>query len=120
MRSSQTPCPTGFASPALPAASRLTRISFHRHAGAKLQQKFSVADLDKAFMRYVDVLTITGDPLAKRRPAFTSPATVDASGQLALTGNYGFAKVVFNFQLKYEQEAGVWKVVGIDTWVVPT
>lgn len=84
------------------------------HDIAELWQKQTTPEklqaLFKDFMdKEIDLVSIK-----KLEPVFSSPASIDSDGVLVVKGYYPTTPARTLFQLKYLQEDGDWKLVGIN------
>jgi hypothetical protein len=88
------------------------------HVSLQLRQKFSVAQLDKAFKAFYG-LSITGEPLAGKSPIFTNGPTIDGNSYLVVDGYYTTSPSRVGFHLVFAMEGRTWKVIAINVSTTP-
>ena len=86
--------------------------AFYEETAKLWQEQTTPEKLKEAFSEFIDKhLDISS--IKKNEPVFNKPAEIDADGVLVVTGYYPTTPKRVVFQLKYLQEEGDWKLVGI-------
>jgi len=88
----------------------------YNHTSSLFQQQFSIEKFNKvykSFFQYEDKLMILDNYV----PKFTSKATINEDGVLALKGEYPTKPSKFTFSQKYIYEGVSWKLLGFNAHV---
>jgi hypothetical protein len=88
------------------------------HSSARFREKFSVAQLDKVFKNFYDLM-ITGDPLAGKSPIFAADPMINEDRNLVVDGYYATTPWRVSFHLTFIMEGRNWKLVGINVSAKP-
>lgn len=91
---------------------------FHSKIAQLWQDQISPDQLLQIFHTFVDG-NVNISPIAKEKPNFSGPPTVNAEGVLVLKGSYPTQPNNVFFELKYVSEDESWKLVGINVQVKP-
>ena len=85
---------------------------FHAKASAPLRQQVSPEKLREAFQSFID-RRVNIASVKDLEPKFDGGPKVDAEGVLTVKGEYPTRPTRTAFQLKYFQEKGEWRVLGV-------
>jgi hypothetical protein len=86
--------------------------AFHKDIAKLWQEQTTPEKLQALFQDFIDKgLDIS--PIKKLEPVFNKPAEIDSDGVLVINGYYPTTPKRVVFRLKYLQEEGDWKLVGI-------
>jgi len=84
-------------------------------SSAKLWQKQTTPDkLKAAFKTFVDQNFDIASVVEKVKPAFEPPPAINSDGLLVVEGSYPIKPDKLTFVLKYLNEEGAWKLIGIN------
>jgi len=86
---------------------------FHARASAPLRQQVSPEKLRQAFQAFID-RRVNIASVKDLEPKFDAAPKVDADGVLTVKGAYPTRPTRTAFQLKYFQEKGEWRVLGVN------
>ena len=85
---------------------------FYDEIAALWQEQTTPEKLQTLFKDFIDK-EIDLSPIKKLEPVLSSPAAIDSDGVLVVKGYYPTTPARTIFQLKYLEEKGDWKLVGI-------
>jgi hypothetical protein len=90
--------------------------SFYNSVAKFWRDQTSPAELQKAFQAFIDQ-KIDISPIDKLKPEWDLPPAVEKDIYLTLTGHYDTKPSAVAYELKYQNEKGAWKLIGIDVRV---
>ena len=86
--------------------------AFHARASAPLRQQITPEKLREAFQSFID-RKVNIAAVKDLEPKLAGPPKVDGEGVLTVKGEYPTRPTRTAFQLKYFQEKGEWRVLGV-------
>jgi hypothetical protein len=87
--------------------------AFHARASTPLRQQITPDKLREAFQAFID-RKVNIAPVKDVEAKFAGPPKVDGDGVMTVKGEYPTRPTRTAFQLKYYQEKGEWKVLGVN------
>ena len=90
---------------------------FYEGISKAWQKEVSPEELRRLFKTFIQQKVDIGS-IAKEKPAFNGTPAVNDDGHLVVSGSYPTPNKV-DFELKYLNEEGHWKLVGINVEVKP-
>ena len=87
--------------------------TFHAKASTPLRQQITPDKLKEAFRAFID-RKVNIAAVKEVEPKFAGQPKVDADGVMTVKGEYPTRPVRTAFQLKYFQEKGEWRVLGLN------
>jgi hypothetical protein len=106
-------------SPAVSSVQKADFTDFYKSTSKLWQQETTPDELKKVFQVFIDKKLDLQSVIKKRVPTFDPAPAINSDGFLEVHGAYDVEGDSLTFTLKYNSEAGAWKLAGIDVHVKP-
>lgn len=88
--------------------------AFYKSTAKLWQKQTTPDDLKAAFKSFIDQKFDIGSVVKTVKPSFEPQPAIDSDGLLVVEGSYPIKPDKLTFALKYLNEGGAWKLIGID------